>query len=52
MSTSISIALAPADPGHLARQARQHLPADDRDAVETALRAWRAAWEAAQEVLP
>ena len=28
------------------------LPADDRDAVETALRAWRAAWEAAQEVLP
>ena len=50
MSTSISIALAPA--GHLARQARQHLPADDRDAVETALRAWRAAWEAAQEVLP
>lgn len=44
MSTSISIALAPADPGHLARQARQHLPADDRDAIETALRAWRAAW--------
>lgn len=48
MSTSISIALAPADPGHLARQARQHLPADDRDAIETALRAWGAA----QEVLP
>jgi len=27
------------------------LPADDRDTVETALRAWEAAWDAAWEIL-